>query len=90
MNLNALFLYFRMMRSHTNDNWKGFYPKTNIFWLHYLLDKTLNEVKYKTRYTKAKIHRKGLSKLRLIKDRVLEYNSCQSFVRWYHFETSGL
>ena len=79
-----LFFYSRMMQNHTNEDWKGYYPKTNIFWLHYLLDKIINEVKYKNKKTTC--HRKGVSKLRKLKDRILDFESCQSFVRWYDGE----
>ena len=33
-----------MMRSHVTDDWRGFHPKTNVFWLHYLADKLLEKV----------------------------------------------
>ena len=79
--LSNVCIIFRMMRSHTNDEWKGFYPKTNIFWLHYLLQKTISEVKYKNK--KSSCHRKGLSKLRKLKEQILDFDSCDSFVRWY-------
>merc|ERR1719273_395211 len=78
---------YRMMRTHTKNDWKGFYPKTNIFWLHYLLDKTIKEVKYKR--PKTSCHRKGLFKLRSLKGHILEFDSCELFVRRYHSENGG-
>ena len=38
-----------MMRTHTNGEWEGFHPKTNVMWLHYLLDKLTSEISYKNK-----------------------------------------
>ena len=38
-----------MMKDHTSNEWKQFYPRTNIFWLHYLEDKLAHFVKYKNK-----------------------------------------
>ena len=73
-----------MMRDHTNNDWKQFYPKTNIFWLHYLLDKTINHVRYKTK--KMKCHKTSLYNMRNLKDRILRFDSCYDFVCWYENE----
>ncbi|CAG8527077.1 2201_t:CDS:2 [Ambispora leptoticha] len=35
---------YRMMRKETKGNWRSFCPKTNVFWLHYLADKILNNL----------------------------------------------
>ena len=73
-----------MMRDHTNNEWKQFYPKTNIFWLHYLLDKTISHVKYKNK--KSKRHKNEIKKLEKLKSRVLDFNSCYEFACWYDSE----
>ena len=70
-----------MMKEQTNDDWKRFHPKTNIFWLHYLVHKILNFVKYKNK--KSKIHKNAKSQLKIIQKRVMDFNSCQEFVVWY-------
>ncbi|KAG5455005.1 Serine/threonine-protein kinase haspin [Clonorchis sinensis] len=34
---------YRLMRKHNKDQWERFYPRTNVFWLHYLATKLLPE-----------------------------------------------
>ncbi|CAG8593177.1 15293_t:CDS:2 [Funneliformis caledonium] len=36
---------YRMMREETKGDWKSFWPKTNVFWLHYIADKLLSAKK---------------------------------------------
>ncbi len=71
--------YSRMMKKEVRNEWQGFHPKTNVFWLHYLLDKLLDGVPYKV--TKSQVHRKGMAKLRDLKAKILEYASALEFVR---------
>ena len=37
------FEIYRKMRQESNENWAEFHPKTNVFWIDYLLDKMLNK-----------------------------------------------
>lgn len=67
-----------MMKTHVNEDWGGFHPKTNIFWLHYLLDKLIDAVPYKM--TKSKLHRQSMAKLRSLYAEILEFNSAKDFV----------
>ena len=69
---------FRMMQEHTNNDWRGFYPKTNVFWLHYLLDKLTSDVYYKN--TKSKIHKNSLKKMQNLKDGFLDYSSAFDYI----------
>ncbi|XP_050056674.1 uncharacterized protein LOC114130137 isoform X2 [Aphis gossypii] len=68
---------YRMMRKETNDRWESFKPATNIYWLHYVLDKMLLSVFYKK--TDTVLHNNGLSKLEQLKDVILSFNSAKSF-----------
>jgi len=36
---------YRMMREESKGDWKSFWPKTNVFWLHYVADKLLTAKK---------------------------------------------
>ena len=38
---------YRMMKKENSDKWEEFNPKSNILWLHYVLDKMIKEVYYK-------------------------------------------
>ena len=68
----------RMMQDHTKNDWRGFYPKTNVFWLNYLLDKLTSEVYYKNR--KSKLHRSALTRMRILKENILEYSSVYDYI----------
>lgn len=67
-----------MMRDYVNGSWGEFHPKTNIFWLHYLIDKLIGEVPYKS--VKSAVHRSNMMKLRALKNKILEYSSAKEYV----------
>ena len=75
-----------MMKDHTKNEWKQFYPKTNIFWLHYLENKLEHFVKYKNK--KSKAHRNKLSELRNLRDNILSFDSAKDFISWYHTKSN--
>lgn len=60
-----------------SDRWDSYKPKTNIFWLHYVLDKMLESVHYKN--TKTIVHNTGLKNLRMLKNSILLFDSAKSF-----------
>ena len=68
-----------MMRDEVKNKWQQFHPRTNVFWLHYLLNKLIEEVPYKL--TKSQLHRKSLCKLRKYKADILDYSSALEFVK---------
>ncbi|CAH8869169.1 unnamed protein product [Trichobilharzia szidati] len=37
---------YRIMRENNRDDWRAFNPMSNLYWLHYLMGKLLNETKY--------------------------------------------
>merc|ERR1711971_817700 len=69
---------YRMMRSHTNNEWEKFHPKTNVMWLHYMLDKLTGEVLYKNK--KSKAHASALGKMRHVKNSFLQFDSAYAYV----------
>ncbi|XP_026806781.1 uncharacterized protein LOC113549599 isoform X1 [Rhopalosiphum maidis] len=68
---------YRMMKKETNDQWESFKPATNIYWLHYVLDKMLLSVHYKK--TNTILHNNGRSILEQLKNIILSFNSAKSF-----------
>jgi hypothetical protein len=40
---------YRMMKRANGNSWEEFLPKTNVFWLHYMLAKMTTDVYYKVR-----------------------------------------
>ncbi|KAJ3013202.1 Serine/threonine-protein kinase haspin [Thoreauomyces humboldtii] len=75
---------YRMMRTETRERWEGFFPRTNIFWIHYLLDKLITKrmapiPRSSTKKARESImaDRKAMDALR---DRVLNYASCRQMV----------
>ncbi len=77
----AFFIHssFRKMKAHTGNEWKGFFPKTNVMWLHYLLDKLINQVYYRNK--KSKVHRSALSKMRTLhNDFLTQFHSAYDYI----------
>nr|AGC92718.1 haspin-like protein [Heliconius erato] len=72
------FEVYRLMRERLGNNWKNFEPYTNILWLHYTVDKMITALRY-TR-TNTKIHKQYISKLKDIKNRILDYGSAAQYV----------
>jgi len=68
---------YRKMREHNGNNWEPFNPKTNIFWIHYLLDKL---VKKAYRYEEASQHIPAMIMLTELKERVEKFDSCRTLV----------
>merc|ERR1712059_80348 len=71
---------YRKMKDNNQDSWSEFHPRTNVFWLHYMLDKLVpakatEGVSYTAKKT-AKNHKSGLSRLRALRERLLEDFGC--------------
>lgn len=72
-----------MMKSYNKNNWEAFTPKTNIFWLHYILDKMIDGVYYNKNCKKTtKVYKTGMKGLKELKETLLyDYDSASEFVR---------
>lgn len=77
------FEIYRMMKQYNKNNWKKFCPKTNIFWLHYLLHKLIDVKRYKSR---SKFHQTSLNKLKRLKQDILNYDSVQMLIESLEFQ----
>lgn len=67
---------YRKMKEETGNKWERFCPKTNIFWLHYLVGKLL-EKKFKS---KAKVHDAAIKTLKSLEKKILGYESCHQLI----------
>ncbi|OXA46352.1 putative serine/threonine-protein kinase haspin [Folsomia candida] len=75
---NYQFDIYRMMRDANRNRWGPFNPKSNIMWLHYLVDKLLSK-KHWTE-TATFDHRVFLGQMHHLKSRLLSFTSCHDFV----------
>ncbi|XP_011190682.2 serine/threonine-protein kinase haspin homolog [Zeugodacus cucurbitae] len=71
---------YRMMRDLLGNNWESFEPRTNIFWISYIITKMTDGVKYKN--TRSKIHSTYLSKLNNLIVTVMNFNSAIEFSKF--------
>ncbi|XP_077287768.1 haspin [Arctopsyche grandis] len=72
------FSIYRLMREKNGNSWQEFHPYTNILWLHYILTKMIDGLRYER--VKSKIHKKYINKLKKLRDAIRDYNSCFDFV----------
>ncbi|KAM7538864.1 hypothetical protein Aperf_G00000047394 [Anoplocephala perfoliata] len=74
------FEIYRMMRDMNGNDWRPFRPITNLYWLHYLMDKLLHETSYPRRDPDGQAVQSELAALR---DNVLSgaYDSAMNLVR---------
>ena len=47
------FEIYRLMRKENKNCWGEYHPYNNVLWLHYLTDKILNKMKFKTKCQSA-------------------------------------
>ncbi|KNC96492.1 haspin protein kinase [Spizellomyces punctatus DAOM BR117] len=71
---------YRWMRDEVQGEWQKFCPKTNVFWVHYLIDKVLTRKFPRSRKTKDVRIRKELEMAREV---VLQYGSVADFAKWW-------
>ena len=62
----------------SSNEWEAFVPRTNVLWLHYLLDKLISQCYYKN--IKTKVHKTHLVKMQELHRRVLHYDSAVQLV----------
>ena len=71
---------YRKMREINKNEWEEFTPKTNVFWLDYMLDKMITEVYYSSKKT-GKPHKSGLGKMRKIRSNLTDFSCVADWVR---------
>uniref|UniRef100_A0A1A9VTA4 non-specific serine/threonine protein kinase n=1 Tax=Glossina austeni TaxID=7395 RepID=A0A1A9VTA4_GLOAU len=65
---------YRMMRKILNDQWEKFEPKTNVFWISYIIKKFICGVSYKN--GSSKMHSQYIKKLKQFDESILSHSSC--------------
>jgi len=71
---------YRKMREVNGNTWEPFTPKTNLWWLDYMLEKMITEVYYSAKKT-GKPHKSGVGKMRRIRTSLAGYSSVGEWVR---------
>ena len=75
---------YRKMKYHNKEDWEKFSPKTNIFWLHYILDKMVDKdgVHYSKKCkSTTKVYKSGMKSLRSAHASLEDFNSATEYVR---------
>ena len=71
---------YRLQKTNNKDNWEKFSPKTNIFWLQYLIKKMIQGVHYPKKSKKTTLFNKKLNKLKDIEKNLFDYVSASEYV----------
>ncbi|XP_039950145.1 serine/threonine-protein kinase haspin homolog [Bactrocera tryoni] len=71
---------YRMMRDVLGNNWESFEPRTNIFWISYIITKMIDGVKYKN--IRSKAHSTYYSKLNNLIGIVMNFDSAIEFSKY--------
>ncbi|XP_054268797.1 uncharacterized protein LOC128990457 [Macrosteles quadrilineatus] len=86
------FEIYREMRADLKQNWRSHKPKTNIRWLHYLIDKFTSRIKYKQKKN-TKVFRDCMDKMLRLREMVLDFESATDLafhLIYFHCQTSSL
>uniref|UniRef100_A0A182MXJ7 non-specific serine/threonine protein kinase n=1 Tax=Anopheles dirus TaxID=7168 RepID=A0A182MXJ7_9DIPT len=75
------FEIYRNMKTALKNQWDVFAPKTNVYWLHYLLAKLTSARNYRDKSSKG--HRTTMQTIRELSDVLLQFNSVQEIARHY-------
>uniref|UniRef100_A0A1B0GCD5 non-specific serine/threonine protein kinase n=1 Tax=Glossina morsitans morsitans TaxID=37546 RepID=A0A1B0GCD5_GLOMM len=65
---------YRMMRRILNDQWEKFEPKTNVYWMSYIIKKFICGVSYEN--DSSKMHFQYIKKLKQFDELILTHSSC--------------
>jgi len=78
------FEIYRFMKQWNENEWSAFHPKTNIYWVHYLVDKLMSKGRYAETISPA--HLIYMGKMERFKDLILKFQSCYDFALNYPHE----
>lgn len=66
---------YRRMKSLIKEDWSGFYPQTNLFWLEYVTETLLSRLPASKQKSKV-----GLEITEFLKSDCTKYESCQDLI----------
>uniref|UniRef100_A0A9I3GIS4 non-specific serine/threonine protein kinase n=1 Tax=Anopheles farauti TaxID=69004 RepID=A0A9I3GIS4_9DIPT len=75
------FEIYRNMKAILRNQWDLFAPKTNVYWLHYLLNKLTSARNYRDKSSKA--HRATMKTMQELSDVLMQFKSVHDIVRHY-------
>ncbi|XP_050091597.1 serine/threonine-protein kinase haspin homolog [Anopheles aquasalis] len=75
------FEIYRKMKTAVENQWNRHQPKTNVFWLHYLLEKLISCRNYRDKMTK--VHRTTMKSMKELSAILLEFESVHEIVQHY-------
>ncbi|XP_058053543.1 serine/threonine-protein kinase haspin homolog [Anopheles bellator] len=70
---------YRMMKTAIDNRWSSHEPKTNVFWLHYLLEKLISCRNYRDKA--SKVHRENMASMKELSEVLLEFSSVHEIVQ---------
>ncbi|XP_017786678.1 PREDICTED: putative serine/threonine-protein kinase haspin homolog [Nicrophorus vespilloides] len=72
------FEIYRLMQKCNGNDWQQYKPYTNVLWMHYILDKMIHMVRYKS--PTDKVHQENIERMQDLKDELFEFKSAEEFV----------
>lgn len=69
---------YRLMQQRTENQWEVFEPYTNILWLHYVVNKMIDGLRYSSRKTIK--HRLNIDHLMKLRDELIDYVSAVDYI----------
>ncbi|XP_053660087.1 serine/threonine-protein kinase haspin homolog [Anopheles marshallii] len=75
------FEVYRNMKTVLQNQWNIHAPKTNVYWLHYLLDKLTSVRNYRDKTSRA--HKSAMKTMKGISEVLLQFNSVHEIVSHY-------
>ncbi|XP_040165523.1 serine/threonine-protein kinase haspin homolog [Anopheles arabiensis] len=75
------FEIYRNMKTVLQNRWDQHAPRTNVYWLHYLLDKLTSVRNFREKTSKA--HKAGMKAMKQLSDVLLQFTSVHDIVRTF-------
>uniref|UniRef100_A0A1B0F0A5 non-specific serine/threonine protein kinase n=1 Tax=Phlebotomus papatasi TaxID=29031 RepID=A0A1B0F0A5_PHLPP len=70
---------YRLMRNQVNNQWEKYEPFNNILWLHYIIDKMINGVRYRLKQSRK--HRDAIQDMMHLRDELLNFKSASDYAQ---------